>query len=293
MTHHSDLKRGRPIPCFLNTGAGSADAVEEALKADERFSVHRGDPEELQAGVRRAIEDGATRIAVAGGDGTVATAAGELTGSGVELAVVPAGTLNHFARSFGISTSVEKALEIAASGESQHVDVGFVNNRIFLNTSSVGAYVDFVHERERHRPALGYYLASGVAAAKVLVRLPTHIVAVASEEGYRHHRTPLVYVGVHQREDENLEIPSRSAGLRLGIVRSRSRWRLIGLTVVAAVRGVDVAAETPHFTSLLVDRCTIKVPAGSAFVAVDGETLLLETPLKYRIQHEALLVVVP
>ena len=83
-----------------------------------------------------------------------------------ELAILPGGTLNHFARDLGISTEAAEALELAAEGCARGVDVGMVGGKLFLNTSSVGAYVRFVRVREHLESYLGYRLATALAAVR-------------------------------------------------------------------------------------------------------------------------------
>src|SRR4029079_10564428 len=85
-----------------------------------------------------------------------------------ELAILPGGTLNHFARDLGVSTEADEALELAVAGQSRGVDIGMVNGRVFLNTSSVGAYVRFVRIRERLERRFGYRIASAIAALRLL-----------------------------------------------------------------------------------------------------------------------------
>ena len=53
------------------------------------------DPERLSDAIQEAVADGRRRVVVAGGDGSIASAARCLVGTGVELAIVPGGTLNH------------------------------------------------------------------------------------------------------------------------------------------------------------------------------------------------------
>ena len=139
-----------PIPVFVNPAAGSAKAALAALDAHSGFDVRLTPPERLAVALRRAVSAGEPRVLVAGGDGTIASAAAILTGSDTALAVLPGGTLNHFARNYGIPTDLEDALKVATGGRETRVDVGYVNERLFFNTSSVGAYVRFV---ETPRPA--------------------------------------------------------------------------------------------------------------------------------------------
>lgn len=120
------------IPCFLNDRAGHAVAAAEQISADERFRLIRCHPSDLRDAIRAAVDAGAPRLALAGGDGTIASAAGLLVGTATELALVSGGTLNHFARRLGIPPDTPRALEIAATGKSRTVNVGYVNDRLFL-----------------------------------------------------------------------------------------------------------------------------------------------------------------
>jgi diacylglycerol kinase (ATP) len=93
---------------------------------------------------RRAVEDGAELVVVVGGDGTVNEAVNGLLGAGAscELAVVPCGTGDDFARTFGIPTSAERALAVAADGSARQVDAGRARlgsaERYFANFAGAG-----------------------------------------------------------------------------------------------------------------------------------------------------------
>ena len=97
-------------PAFLNPAAGTADDVAAAVDATGRFQVRRVSPARLASEVTAALRDGARRVLVAGGDGTIATAASVLVGTPAELAIIPGGTLNHFAKDVGIPLDPAAAL---------------------------------------------------------------------------------------------------------------------------------------------------------------------------------------
>ena len=119
-------KTAARIPAIVNVKSGTADEAREALTESGAFDVHEVEPEKIASTVKELVGAGAKRLLVAGGDGTIATAAATLVDSPAELAVLPGGTLNHFARDLGISTVAAEAVELASSGSCRGVDVGMV-----------------------------------------------------------------------------------------------------------------------------------------------------------------------
>jgi diacylglycerol kinase family enzyme len=285
------------IPCLLNPKAGSARTAVERISEDERFQLRECTPDELVEVLREEAQRGTRRLVVSGGDGTIAAAAGVLAGTEVELGILPGGTLNHFARSLGIPTELDAALDVAVSGPCRGVDVGYVNDRLFLNTSSVGAYVAFVHTREAWEPRLGYLGASAWAALRMLARLPMFSVEVETDGEWERYTSPLVFVGVDERE---LRFPTFGErvedgrpGLHLLVVHGTARARLFAMMLAATAGGIRVATRTPHLDSFFGESCTIDLPRSDVDVAVDGETIRLATPLRYRFARAALNMVVP
>ncbi|HEU4723170.1 MAG TPA: diacylglycerol kinase family protein, partial [Gemmatimonadaceae bacterium] len=223
------------IPAIVNVASGTAEEARKVLDQSEEFEVHAVQPDEIATAIRKSVDAGARRILVSGGDGTIATAATELLNSRVELAILPGGTLNHFARDLGVSTEAAEALELAIEGECRGVDVGVVNGHVFLNTSSVGAYVRFVRIRERLERRFGYRIASALAALRILFQLRDFAVEVEVEGKPRIYRTPLVFIGVGERELQLPTLGRRVAdgqrGLHVMVVRGRSRARVLALAL--------------------------------------------------------------
>ena len=284
------------IPAIVNIASGTADEARKALGASGAFDVHEVQPTRIASTVKQLVEGGARRILVAGGDGTISTAAAQLLETPAELAVLPGGTLNHFAKDLGISTVAAEAVTTAAGEVCRGVDVGMVNGRIFLNTSSVGVYVRYVRVREELEKRVGYRLASMLAAFRIVFSFRVMAVEVEVEGRKRIYRTPLVFIGVGERE---LQVPllgqrvqRGKRGLHVMVVQGRSRARLFALALNAVARGVDSVAHTPQFDSFIVDRFRIRMN-GIGKVAVDGEIVSLNAPLEYDLRHDALKVVCP
>jgi len=272
------------IPAFVNPRAGNADAARAALESVGGFAIRELEPAMLASHVRDAFRSGATRILIAGGDGSIAGAANALTGHDVELAILPCGTLNHLAKDLGLPLDLEQAARVARDGVAVPVDAALVNDRIFLNTSSVGAYVSFVRARERLERRLGYHIATLVAAAKLLVGMPTFRVSVNVEGLARQYVTPLVFIGVGERELKlptlGARVPNGRPGLHVMVVRRRSGARALATALAAAARGVRAVAKTPAMDAFVVDACTIE--SRTRRLAVDGEIVTEIPPLRFR-----------
>lgn len=285
-----------PIPAIVNAAAGTAAAAREALDVSGAFEVHEVPPADIADEVRRLVDGGAKRILVAGGDGTIATAAAALLDTNTELAILPGGTLNHFARDLGISTVAAEAVEVAANPGTRKVDVGVVNGRVFLNTSSVGGYVRFVRTRERLERHLGYRAASFLAAVRMAATVRRMGVEIEVDGQARLFRTPLVFIGVGERELRfpvlGRRVHDGKRGLHVMVVKGRSRLRFIAIGATAVLRGLDAVSRTGHFDDVIADRLRITT-RGAGWVAVDGEVALLATPLDYELRCGALSVVCP
>lgn len=87
---------------------------------------------------RKAVKNGAELIIAVGGDGTVRSVAEGAVGTGVPLAVIPAGTGNLLAGNLQLPDTVEDALDIALQGEPFTMDVGVVEGEIFTVMSGAG-----------------------------------------------------------------------------------------------------------------------------------------------------------
>ena len=291
------------VPLVLNAGAGSTQAQGAAEQLTDLLRSHGIQPRlvtaagnELEDLVRDELAAGATRILVAGGDGSVSAAANAISGTDVVLGVLPLGTVNHFAKDLGMPSSVRRSVECLANGVVRRVDVATVNGRVFVNNSSIGAYPQLIEER-RSDPVLQgkSRRAAMLLAALRTVRRPQLFrarIEVGSEQ--IDCVTPFVFVG-NNAYDGNL--------LRL-------EWRArldTGKLWVCAAPHPDKGAlfraagrllwKSPLGDQRLVVRSgevvTVHVDRKELAVAYDGESESMAPPLDYRIHPRALRVLVP
>lgn len=153
------------------SGGGRAGEVAEQVRAalPAVTVVELGPDDDVAEAVRRAA-DSAEVLAIAGGDGSVAAAAGVAVERDLPLAVFPGGTLNHFAKDIGCDTTAKTARAIAEGSLSRVDVVQFNEETTVVNTASVGAYPAFVRRRERLQHKVGKPVASVYAMLMTLRR---------------------------------------------------------------------------------------------------------------------------
>jgi diacylglycerol kinase (ATP) len=146
-------------------GVQSGAAIEDLLA---RFgaTVRRFELDELE----RALAAGPTRLVAAAGDGSLGPIAQAAAEHGLELAVLPAGTANDFARAMGIPEDLTEAARLAVTGSTTRaIDLAFLDERPFLNVASAGLSARAARESRRFKPVLGplaYALGAALAARR-------------------------------------------------------------------------------------------------------------------------------
>lgn len=176
-----------PAVLIVNTrsrvGEGMFEAARQALaalKVPLLEAIALDHPERLQELVRAAVSGGARRVIVGGGDGTLSGAAHVLSGTGIELGVLPCGTANDFARSLHIPVRIEEACAVIRDGYTRQVDLGLVNGHHFLNAASVGVTSDIARNVNKGlKRRLGKVAYATAAASEAFKLSPFHARIVA------------------------------------------------------------------------------------------------------------------
>ena len=289
---------------IINGGAGAGHDDEAASDLRAKFRAHDCEAEvtlatsgeDMIAAARKAIADGVQVVVAGGGDGTINAVASVMAGSGVDFGVLPLGTLNHFAKDLGIPLELDEAVRNVAEGRRVEVDVGEVNDRIFLNNSSLGLYPDIVRDREKqqHRLGRGKWLAATWAAVAALRRFPFLDVGVGVDGRQHARRTPFVFIGNNEYIMQGLAIGERQRldGGTLSLYVAQRPGRL-GLVRFAWRALWGRLAQERDFDVMLSDKFDIKTRHRRLRVATDGEVTVMTTPLRYRIRPAALAVIVP
>ncbi len=294
-----------PIKIIISAGAGSVaggdNKVSERLvqifndngiDADVSLAHSGAELSELARDAAR----GPYRVIVAGGgDGTVNSVAATVVRSGKILGVLPLGTLNHFARDLRIPFDLEAAAQTIVAGHTTEVDVAEVNDRIFVNNSSLGLYPIIVREREkRERLGLGKWPAALWATIQALRRYPFLDVRLRVDEEMLDRTTPFVFIGNNEYAMQAFNIGLRDrldrGVLSIYITHRTSRLKLISLALRAVFGRLR---NDKDFLAMRSNEVNIETRHKRLRVAFDGEIEVMQTPLHYRVRARALRVIVP
>ena len=292
------------LPVIVNATAGKGYTAAEIEALGAAFEAAGAAAEIRPARVgsdlvklaERAVKAGHPVIVGGGGDGTMNAIASAVAGSESAMGVLPLGTLNHFAKDLKIPLDLAEAARVVVANHQMQVDVAEVNERIFINNSSLGLYPELVRMRENQRRRLGRgkWHALFWATLTVLQRHPMLDVRLVLDDVVADRRTPLVFIGNNEYQIEGFHVGSRErldAGkLSIYLTRRHGRRGLLGLALRAMVGTLHQAHD---FEALTAQGVTIATRHKALPVATDGEVTVMKTPLEYRIRPKALRVIVP
>jgi YegS/Rv2252/BmrU family lipid kinase len=292
-----------PLKIIISAGAGPGDNTKAAERLAEIFKENEIDVDislaQSGAEVTEFAEEAARGpykvVVAAGGDGTVNSVAAAVVDSDKILGILPLGTLNHFARDLNIPFDIEAAAQTIIAGHTTEIDVAEVNDRIFLNNSSLGLYPMIVREREK-RQRLGYrkWPAFFWATIQALRRYPFLDVRLRVNGELFDRLTPFVFVGNNEYAMDLLNIGVRNriddGVLSIYITHRTSRLRLITLALRAVFGRLR---NDKDFLALRSNEVKILTRRKRLRVAFDGEIKWMQTPLQYRVRSRALRVIVP
>lgn len=293
------------VPVLLNRGGGAfandpeiGHRVERSLRdAGLDVEVELLSPGDCKARCTAVARRGDPLLIVGGGDGTIGAAAAAVVGSGTVLGILPLGTLNHFARDLGIPEKLEDAARLIASRHERRVDVGEMNDRVFINNSAIGLYPLMVIDRDVQRKRLGRSKRAAmiVASLRTIARFNhQRLTLTVNEERTGRVDTPLLFVGNNDYTID-IEAPGRRERLDRGelcvlVMRRKTRWGFLA----ASLRAFFGQGRNDDMVRLEhVERLRVSSARTHLAVSLDGEVADVRQPLDYRIRKKALRVIAP
>ncbi|MDO0916660.1 diacylglycerol kinase family protein [Streptomyces sp. DT2A-34] len=289
-------KRRAPSPkrpfLIMNPRSGGGKVArfclkERAERLGARVVLLDADQQQNVAALARAaVADGADLLGVAGGDGTQALVAAVAAEHGIPFLVIPAGTRNHFAMDLGLDRDDPAAsLDALTTGRELRVDLGFAGEHPFVNNASFGTYAAIVQSPAYRDDKIG-------TALELLPDLLTrrHGPVLTARVGNATIPAPqavLVSNNVYQTDD--------LAGLGR---RERLDSGQLGVLAVKVDSAAEAAAllldpEPEGLTVLTAHEVIVEADRARVEVGLDGEAMVLPTPVHCRIEPRALRVRVP
>ena len=292
MPEHPAMPPARHPYLIMNprSGGGKVEKFDLKRKAEalgaEVFLFGGPEPVDVVEVARQAVASGADLLGVAGGDGTQALVAGIAAEHGVPFVVISAGTRNHFALDLGLDREDPSACLAALSdGVELRVDLGVINGQTFVNNASFGAYAEIVQSpayRDDKRNTtldllpdmLGGHRGARLSAQAdgTQIDRPQALLVASNPYG----TGDIAGLGRRSRLDRGIlgvvGVTVSSAGQAVGLLRGR---HAAGLKVLTT-KQIKITADTPQ------------IPVG-----VDGESIVMSTPVICTISPGALRVWVP
>lgn len=249
-------------------GGGCAELIGQVRDCLPGIEVVTLGPDDDPLPTLRDAAGRAEVLAVAGGDGTVACAAGVAVAQRLPLAVFPGGTFNHFARDIGCTRVADTAAAIR-DGSLWCVDVIALNDeQTVVNTASIGAYPHYVRTREHLEHRIGKFAAGLYAMLRTLLREPSVRICFDNKT----LSTSLFFLGNSVYLPSGFA-PARRTRMDDGLIDVRileTRGRFSRLRILAAL-ALGRLERSPLYHELQVPEFTVESVDGPIPLARDGE----------------------
>ncbi len=284
---HNPAARGAPDPVLL-----SRIARELSLAGFRVESAASDRPGAVTGLARRAAAEGATRVVVCGGDGTVREAAQGLIHTGVPLGIVPQGTANVLARELGLPLAPGPAAVVASRGLARTAGVGILDSgAVFTFCASAGLDALAVNRIDLRMKTQTGGWAYVHAALLALLEEAVPTLLLESEEGLRAEASQVLVLRA-SRYGGDFRLCSGASvfadTMRVLAVAPPLRTRLIPLLIRAMLGRAETA---PGVLSFETRALWIKAPRGFP-VQADGD-VVGRLPTEIRTVPGSLALVVP
>lgn len=252
---------------------------------------------EIEHALDQALAGDCDVVMIGGGDGTVSCAAGKLMGSDKALAILPAGTMNLFARSLGIPLELEAAAAALRDGQFRDVDVASANGEPFIHQFSVGLHAKLIRLREKEvfRSRLGKIRASIRAGFGAFFRPPRMRIGLTLDDG-EERMLATAGIGITNNVFGEGHLPYADAPddgvLGVYVTRSRTRGDMISLALNMLLGRWKTNEQVEMSTAQEV-RLRVLARHERFGCAIDGELCELEKETILRCHPGSLKVLVP
>ena len=281
----------------MDMAAFAATAVQQFAAAGHEVDVRLVARDDLAGALERAVRDpSADGLIAGGGDGTISAAAGLCFRHGKPLGVVPAGTMNLFARSLRMPLDPGAAMASLAGATIERVDIATANGRPFVHQFAVGLHPRLVRLRNglNYHGRWGKMFASVRAVSAAMLRPLAFDVEVEATHQSRTLRAAAISVSNNMLDEGHFPYAETLDAGVLGVYLVRPMpapevLRLLAELMIGSWKG------NPLVTEQEVRRVVLRFPHRKfgAQAVIDGELIALESAIELRIEAGGLLVLRP
>ncbi|MCF6370514.1 diacylglycerol/lipid kinase family protein [Rhizobium halophilum] len=245
---------------------------------------------------RVAATPGLEGLIAGGGDGTISAAAGIAWRNGLTLGIVPAGTMNLFARSLKLPLDIWDVLEVLADGRVQQVDIASANGHSFVHQFSAGLHARMVRYRDSMTfgSRLGKMRASARAVLGVMFNPPVFEVEFNAEGRKGRRKVSAISVSNNEFGPDPLLYADDVTRGRLGFyVADPLTPKGVAQLTVDILRGH--LKDNDAVTAMTAAEVELHFPRERRDVrcVIDGELLPMDRHVKIQIHAGELKVLVP
>lgn len=299
-----------PFYIVVNAGSGNqetdtscreiTDVLAAAGRPHEIFRV--ADPARLSEIAEQAVakaRDNEGSVIAVGGDGTLNAVAQATLGSGCHFGVIPQGTFNYFGRTHGIPSDAEAATRALLTARAHPVQVGLVNERLFLVNASLGMYRQALDDREEQtrRHGRSRLVAAWAALLTIFGNYRPTRMKLEHEGRTQELRTLTMFISNNRLQLEQVGLQEseivEDGNLIAIVLPPVPTLRLLWLVAQGAMGRLGLARGVQHFPFTGITVTPSRRRVRRLKIAIDGETAWMETPIVFRVAPAPLLLLKP
>lgn len=310
-----------PLFIVMNAGSGRRNATSarnnlaklfhEANQPYELLLCRR--PGGLSALTEQAVEQARRRdgvVVAAGGDGTIRFVAQRVLAAGLPFGVLPQGTFNYFARDNGLPQDPVAAAEALLAGMragcERPVQVGQLNDQIFLVNASLGLYPQLLADREtfKQRHGRSRMVARWAGLLTLLRRDIKMLLRVEYTGGQQASGADVIpastiFVGNNSLQLNEVGLATEAQSVQQGQLAALVLPPMsASMRVAVALRGMlGQLGEAPNVTHFSCRQLVVEPLSRHQLrhvkVAMDGEGAWMRPPLVFRVAPRPLRLIVP
>ena len=309
-TRVPEIDPAAPLLFIINAASGRHDAgttrqlIEDALRAAGRSGeLLFTRPDQLARVAQQAVATASARrtaVVAVGGDGTINSVAQAAHAQGCAMGVLAQGTFNYFARAHGLATEATAAAPALLRSVPVPVQVGLINEQVFLVNASLGLYPELLQEREAYKARFGRsrLVAFGAALVTLLSRHRQLRLRIENGANTRDVKTATLFVGNNRLQLEQVGLEQAQAldqgSITAVMLRPVGALAMLGLLLRGTMGTLGDAStvESFKFQRMLV-KPRLAWGRRGVKVAFDGEVCWMRAPLEFQVSPKPLFLLKP